>query len=220
MFRKFARAAAVLAACAALAGVQVGTAHAAGPSVLGGGSGIVVNDQGVCTLTTIGHDAAGRLVGITAGHCNDAGNTVTAEANRDAGVVGTFAYSNRDMDYAVIAFDADKVVPVNRVGNTTITGLGGPAQFPDVACKEGYTTGQTCGLAYGDLDQTNTWTWTQICVLPGDSGAPVVVGTTLVGMVNGYLRVPCLGPELGANIATIIDDINARGGIGSGFHPI
>jgi hypothetical protein len=220
MFRKLARAAAVLAACAALAGVQAGTAHAAGPSVLGGGSGIIVNDQGVCTLTTIGHDAAGRLVGITAGHCSIAGDTIVAEANRDAGVVGTFAYSNLDMDYAVIAFDPDKVVPVNRVGNTTITGLGGPAQFPDVACKEGYTTGQTCGLAYGDLNQTNSWTWTQICVLPGDSGAPVVVGTTLVGMVNGYLRVPCLGPELGANIAAILDDINTRGDIGAGFHPI
>ncbi|WP_062982475.1 S1 family peptidase [Nocardia anaemiae] len=220
MFRKLARAAAVFAACAALAGVQAGTAHATGPAVLGGGSGIIVNDLGVCTLTTIGHDAAGRLVGITAGHCNDAGTTVVADANRDAGVVGNFAYSNPDMDYAVIVFDPDKVVPVNRIGNTTITGLGGPAQFPDIACKEGYTTGQTCGLAYGDVYRTNTWTWTQICVLPGDSGAPVVVGTTLVGMVNGYLRVPCLGPELGANIAAIMEDVNARGDIGAGFHPI
>ncbi|MFI7664649.1 S1 family peptidase [Nocardia sp. NPDC049526] len=220
MFRKLAGAAAVLAACAAPAGVQVGTAHATDPSVLGGGSGIIVNDQGVCTLTTIGHDAAGRLVGLTAGHCGEAGTTVVADANRDAGVVGTFAYANNDMDYAVIVFDPDKVVPVNRVGNTTITGLGGPAQFPDVACKEGYTTGQTCGLAYGDVFQTDTWTWTQICVLPGDSGGPVVVGTTLVGMVNGYLRVPCLGPQLGANIAAIMGDIDARGDIGAGFRPI
>lgn len=194
--------------------------HAASPAVLGGGSGIVVDDRGVCTLTTIGHDAAGRLVGLTAAHCGEAGTEVVAEANRDAGVVGTFAYTNPEMDYAVIVFDPDKVIPVNRVGNTTITALGGPVRFPEIACKEGYTTGQTCGLAYGDVFQTNNWAWTQICVLPGDSGAPVVVGTTLAGMVNGYLRVPCLGPQLGGNMAAIMDDINARGGIGAGYHPI
>ncbi|MFQ6327914.1 serine protease [Nocardia sp. CWNU-33] len=220
MFMKLARAAVAFAAGAMLVGAQTGTAHAAGPSMLGGGSGLVVGDQGICTLTTIGHDAAGRLVGLTAAHCGEAGTEVAAEANRDAGTVGTFAYTYTAMDYAVIEFDPGKVVPVNRVGNTTITGLGGPAQFPDIACKQGYTTGQTCGLAYGDVFGSNTWTWTQICVLPGDSGGPVTVGTTLVGMVNGYLTVPCLGPQLGGNMAAIIDDVNARGGVGAGFHPI
>ncbi|WP_433192960.1 S1 family peptidase [Nocardia sp. CA-107356] len=220
MFRKLAGAAAALAAGATLVGVQVGTVHATDPSMLGGGSGIIVNDEGICTLTTIGHDAAGRLVGLTAAHCGEPGTTVVAEANHEAGVVGTFAYTNSDMDYAVIVFDPGKVVPVNRVGNTTITGLGGPVQFPDIACKQGYTTGQTCGLGYGDVFQSTNWAWTQICVLPGDSGGPIVVGTTLVGMVNGYLTVPCLGPMLGGNMAAIIEDINARGDTGAGFHPI
>ncbi|MCP2288041.1 S1 family peptidase [Nocardia amikacinitolerans] len=220
MFRKLAVAALALAAGALPAAAHVAIAQAADPAVLGGGSGIVISDQGVCTLTTIGHDAAGRLVGLTAAHCDAAGTTVIAEANRDAGVVGTFAYTNPEMDYAVIEFDADSVIPVNRVGNTTITELGGPVQFPDIACKQGYTTGQTCGLAYGDVFETNNWAWTQICVLPGDSGAPIVVGTTLVGMVNGYLYVPCLGPQLGGNMAAIIEDIDARGGVGAGFRPI
>ncbi|MFF0527237.1 S1 family peptidase [Nocardia amikacinitolerans] len=220
MFRKLAVAALALAAGALPAAAHVAIAQAADPAVLGGGSGIVIGDQGVCTLTTIGHDAAGRLVGLTAAHCDAAGTTVIAEANRDAGVVGTFAYTNPEMDYAVIEFDADSVIPVNRVGNTTITELGGPVQFPDIACKQGYTTGQTCGLAYGDVFETNNWAWTQICVLPGDSGAPIVVGTTLVGMVNGYLYVPCLGPQLGGNMAAIIEDIDARGGVGAGFRPI
>ncbi|MCP2280837.1 hypothetical protein SAMN04244553_1839 [Nocardia amikacinitolerans] len=213
-------AALALAAGALSAGAQPAIAQAADPAVLGGGSGIVIGDQGVCTLTTIGHDAAGRLVGLTAAHCDAAGTTVVAEAHRDAGVVGTFAYTNPEMDYAVIEFDADSVIPVDRVGNTTITELGGPARFPDIACKQGYTTGQTCGLAYGDVFETNNWAWTQICVLPGDSGAPIVVGTTLVGMVNGYLYVPCLGPQLGGNMAAIIEDIDARGGVGAGFRPI
>ncbi|MEV0033505.1 serine protease [Nocardia sp. NPDC050793] len=220
MFRKLAVAAVALAAGVVPAGAQTGIAHASSPAVLGGGSGIVIGNQGVCTLTTIGHDAAGRLVGLTAGHCSQAGTSVVAEANRDAGVVGTFAYTNAHMDYAVIEFDPDSVIPVNRVGNTTITELGGPAQFPDIACKQGYTTGQTCGLAYGDVFQSNNWAWTQICVLPGDSGGPIMVGTTLVGMVNGYLYVPCLGPQLGGNMAAIIDDIDTRGGVGAGYDPI
>ncbi|MEU4344258.1 serine protease [Nocardia sp. NPDC023852] len=220
MFRKIAEAAATLTAAAALLGAQVGAAHASGPSVLGGGSGIIVNDQGICTLTTIGHDAGGRLVGLTAAHCGEAGATVVADANRDTGVVGTLAYTNKDMDYAMIVFDPDKVMPVNRVGDTIITGLGAPARFPDIACKEGRTTGRTCGLAYGELFPSDTWTWTQACVLPGDSGGPVVVGTTLVGMVNAYLTVPCLGPQVGANIMTIVNDATARGGVGADFHPI
>lgn len=220
MFRKLVGAAAALAAAAALFGASSVTAHAQGPAVLGGGSGIIVADQNVCTLTTIGRDAGGRLVGFTAAHCGAAGSTVEAETNRNAGVVGTFDYTNSELDYAVIVFDPGKVVPVNQVGGTTITGVGGPARFPDIACKEGRGTGRTCGLTYGDVFGGGALTWTQMCVVPGDSGAPVVVGTTLVGMVNGYLSVPCLGPEVGANITAIMNDANARGGAGTGFDPV
>ncbi|MEU6188527.1 serine protease [Nocardia sp. NPDC047038] len=219
MFEKLAGTAAALAACATLIGAHAGMARAAAPVVLGGGSGIAVNDQGICTLTTIGHDGAGRLVGFTAAHCGGAGTTVAAAADRDAGVVGTIAQANNDMDYAVIVFEPDKVVPVSRVGNTTIAQVGGPAQFPDIACKEGYSTGHTCGLTYGDVLESG-WTWTQICVVPGDSGGPVVVGTTLVSMVNAYVTVPCLGPQLGTKMTAIIDDVDARGGPGAGFRPI
>ncbi|MFE6920235.1 serine protease [Nocardia sp. NPDC057663] len=210
---------AVLAALGATMAGQIGAAHAADPAILGGGSGIGVNDA-TCTLTTIGHDSGGRLVGITAAHCGPQGADITAEANRDAGVVGKIAYLNEKMDYAVITFDPAAVVPVNRVGNTTITGTGGPAQFPAIACKEGRTTGQTCGITWGDPLQSNIATVTQICVISGDSGGPVVVGTTLVGMVNGYFYVPCIGPEVGMNITDILGDIDARGGVGAGFRPI
>ncbi|MGQ4617401.1 serine protease [Nocardia sp. R7R-8] len=220
MFEKLAGTAAALAACATLIGAHAGMVHAAAPVVLGGGSGIVVNGEGICTLTTIGHDAAGRLVGFTAAHCGGPGTSVAAAADRDAGVVGTIAQADNDMDYAVIVFEPDKVVPVSRVGNTTITQVGGPAKFPDIACKEGYSTGQTCGLTYGNVLASGTWTWTQICVVPGDSGGPVVVGTTLVSMVNAYVTVPCLGPQLGTEMTAVIDDVDARGGPGAGFHPI
>lgn len=218
---KVANAAFAVALGAALLGTGAGASQAQpGPPVLGGGSGIVIDDMFECTLTTVGHDGAGRLVGLTAGHCGDAGASVAAEADRGFGEIGRFAYSNNQLDYAVIEFTPGRIIPVNRIGNVTITGVGGPAQFPTIVCKEGRTTGNTCGITWGDVFQTNTETWTQMCVVEGDSGAPVVVGSTLVGMVNAYLAVACFGPEVGTNMSSIMNDINARGGVGSGFHPI
>ncbi|MEE2035582.1 chymotrypsin family serine protease, partial [Rhodococcus chondri] len=171
------------------------------------------------TLTTIGNDNGGRLVGLTAGHCGSPGMTVKAEYDIPAGAVGRVVSVNGNLDYAVIEFDRAKVVPVNRVGNVAITGVGAPAGFPDIACKEGRTTGNTCGVVWGDVFGTQE-TWSQVCVVEGDSGAPLVVGTTLVAMVNAYLYAPCVGPEVGTNIDIILGDMNARGGAGAGFRPI
>ncbi|NLG55137.1 MAG: serine protease [Rhodococcus sp.] len=207
------------AAALVIGGVTVGNAAAAPVAALGGGSGIVVDNQLVCTITTIGHDNAGRLVGLTAAHCGNQGSTVVPEYLRDAGVVGHFAVVNHALDYAVIHFDRAKVHPINHVGNVTITHIGPPAGFPQVGCKEGRTTGHTCGVVWGDVLQTQE-TWTQACVIEGDSGAPMVVGTTLVAMVNAYFMFPCVGPELGTNIDLIMHDINIRNGVGAGFRPI
>ncbi|EOM75307.1 serine protease [Rhodococcus rhodnii] len=218
MLRRFA--AVVAASAAIVSGLLTGTAHAQpAPAVLGGGSGIVVDDELVCSITTIGNDSAGRLVGLTAGHCGDVGSTVAPEYKMDSGVVGRFVAVDNTLDYAVIEFDRAKVAPVNRVGNVTITQVGDPAQFPQIGCKEGRTTGNTCGVVWGDVLQTQE-TWTQACVIEGDSGAPLVVGTTLVAMVNAYLLVPCIGPEVGTNMNLVMDAIDASGGPGSGFRPI
>ncbi|NNH73892.1 serine protease [Nocardia uniformis] len=224
MFRKLAgvaHAAFAVAMSAALLGAGAGAAQAdPAPPVLGGGSGIVIDNEFECTLTTIGHDNAGRLVGLTAGHCGDPGAQVYAEVARNYGVIGKFVYSNHELDYAVIEFQPGRVIPVNRIGNVAITNLGAPPQFPMIVCKEGRTTGNTCGLTWGDVFGTNYETWTQMCVVEGDSGAPVVVGSTLVGMVNAYLALACFGPEVGTNMTAIMDDINARGGTGAGYRPI
>ncbi|MCC3318195.1 hypothetical protein [Nocardia africana] len=215
-----ARAAFAVALGAALLGTGAGVAQAGpGSPVIGGGSGIIIDNQFECTVTTIGHDAGGRLVGLTAGHCGEAGSEVWSEQDRGAGVIGHFVYSNHDLDYAVIQFDPGHVTPVNRIGNVTITGIGAPAQFPSIVCKEGRTTGNTCGLAFGDIFQTDE-TWSEMCVVEGDSGAPVVMGSTLVGMVNAYLAVACFGPEVGTNMTAIVNDMNGRGGAGAGFAPI
>lgn len=191
-----------------------------GPAVIGGGSGIVLDGKGACTVTTIGNDAQGRLVGLTAGHCGGVGAAITAEQNPGAGRIGTVSYVNNQLDYGIIEFDPGSVVPTRRVGNVTITGIGAAPDFATVACKEGRTTGNTCGITWGDLLDEKVKTWTQMCVVQGDSGSPVVVGTTLVGMVNGYLGVPCLGPEKGTNMTAVMADIDGRGGVGAGFRPI
>ncbi|MFI1238916.1 S1 family peptidase [Nocardia salmonicida] len=216
---KVANTAFALALGAALLGTGAANAQA-GPPVIGGGSGIVIDNAFECTVTTVGYDGAGRLVGLTAGHCGDAGATVSAEVDRGYGEIGRFVYSNSELDYAVIQFTPGRITPVNRIGNVTITGVGGPAQFPTIVCKEGRTTGNTCGITWGDVFATNTETWSQMCVVEGDSGAPVVVGSTLVGMVNAYLALACVGPEVGTNMNSIMDDINGRGGVGSGYRPI
>lgn len=224
MFSKLAKAASAVfavAMSAALLGTGAGAAGAApGGPVIGGGSGIVVDDTFECTVTTVGHDGAGRLVGLTAGHCGDPGAKVYAESDRGHGAIGTFVQSNHQLDYAVIQFDPSRMTPVNQVGNSAISNVGAPPQFPNIVCKEGRTTGNTCGIAWGDVFDSKMETWSQICVVEGDSGAPVVVGSTLVGMVNAYLALACFGPEVGTNMTSIMDDLNASGGPGSGFQPV
>lgn len=220
MLRKFGRAgqaAAVVAATAVLmTGIATTASAAPEKAHMGGGSGIILNGDTACSLTAIGHDDANRLVGITAAHCGEVGSPVAAEYLGGTEQIGAVAMTDLDRDVAVIAFDANKVQPVNRVGNVTITEVGPPASFPDIGCKEGRTTGNTCGITWG-TDPVYQETWNQICVNGGDSGAPVVVGTRLVGMINAYLFFPCLGPAKGTTMDATLATINAHGGVGKGF---
>jgi hypothetical protein len=73
---------------------------------LGGGAGITVNGT-PCTLTTIGHDRSGALVGFTAGHCGGPGADVVAEGANN-GTVGSVTTVGDGLDYAVIKFDPAK----------------------------------------------------------------------------------------------------------------
>jgi hypothetical protein len=67
--------------------------------VLGGGAGITVNDT-PCTLTTIGHDNTGELVGFTASTCGGPGSPVTATGGGPVGsVVATNDFLRREAGY-------------------------------------------------------------------------------------------------------------------------
>ncbi|MEV0436492.1 S1 family peptidase [Nocardia sp. NPDC050413] len=233
---KFLRMAAFAAAIAGALTTSAGVGSvSADPSVvLGAGSGIVFDNNSGCSLTAIGHDNAGRLVGLTAGHCASTGAKVGAEQALHAGVIGTVAFSDDGdyLDFAVLQLDASKVVPTRTIGQTTVAGLG-PAPAPgSTVCSDGRTSGRSCGVVWGELEGNSI---NQYCSQPGDSGGPVVVGDRLVGMNQGRLTglgpvdfdVPCTNganpihsPAYFQPIQVILDVVNRAGGVGAGFQPI
>ena len=204
-------------------------AHAEPLVPLGGGSGIVVNGEAFCTLTTIGTDNRGSLIGFTSAHCGGPGAVVASEAAPDAGPVGTMVAGNDVLDYAVIEFDPAKVQPVDTVDGFLIAGLAPDPKFGDIACKLGRTTGSSCGVTWGPGKEPGTIV-NQVCGQPGDSGAPVTVDNRLVGMIHGAFSedlptcvtqyVPLHTPAVTMSFNAVLADIVAKNRPGSGFVPV
>jgi hypothetical protein len=218
----------VLLAVGSVSPAGMPIARAEQPEALGGGSGIVIDGESICTLTTIGHDNRGALIGFTSAHCGGPGAKVAAEAAPDR-VVGSMVAGNEGLDYAVIEFDPAKVTPVNSVNGFEIDGIAPDPTFGAVACKLGRTTGSSCGVTWGPGDKPGTIV-NQVCGQPGDSGAPVTVDNQLVGMIHGAFSedlptcvvkfVPLHTPAITMSINAILADIVAKNRPGSGFVPI
>jgi hypothetical protein len=218
---------AVIMALAAL--VLAPSAHADDRIPLGGGSGIVVEGDTLCTLTAIGNDSRGNLIGFTSAHCGGPGERVAAEGAEAAGVLGTMVAGNESLDYAVIQFDPQKVLPVNSVKGFEIDGIGPDPGVGDIACKLGRTTGYSCGVTWGPGQQPGTIV-NQVCGQPGDSGAPVTVNNRLVGMIHGAFSeelptcvvkyIPLHTPAVTMSINSVLGDITAKDRPGSGFVPV
>jgi hypothetical protein len=218
----------VTLAVALMSGI-VATAQADVPVTLGGGSGLVVDGETLCTLTTIGTDNRGSLIGFTSAHCGGPGAVVAAEGAENAGVVGTMVAGNDGLDYAVIRFDRAKVNPVSSIRGFRIDGLGPDPTLGDVACKLGRTTGYSCGVTWGRGEEPGTIV-NQVCGQPGDSGAPVTVNNRLVGMIHGAFSevlptcvvsfIPLHTPAVTMSFNTQLADITAKGRPGSGFVPV
>lgn len=205
------------------------TATAADPVPLGGGSGIVVNGESFCTLTAIGNDNRGNLIGFTSAHCGGPGAQVAAEGAEDRGVLGTMVAGNDALDYAVIQFDPALVAPTNNVNGFQIDGIGPDPAFGAVSCKLGRTTGYSCGVTWGPGKDPGTIV-SQVCGQPGDSGAPVTVNNRLVGMIHGAFTeglptcvikyIPLHTPAVTMSMNAILADIAAKDRPGSGFVPV
>jgi hypothetical protein len=196
--------------------------------VIGGGAGIVIDGDTYCTLTSIGNDNTGALVGFTSAHCGGPGAQVAAEAAPDAGVLGTMVAGNDGLDYAVIRFNPARVAPVSNWNGFAINGIGPDPAFGQVACKLGRTTGYSCGVTWGPGEEPGTIV-NQVCGRPGDSGAPVTVNTRLVGMIHGAFSdsiptciikyIPLHTPAVTMSINSILADLTAKGRPGAGFVP-
>jgi hypothetical protein len=208
-------------------GRMSGIATADGSVVLGGGAGILVNGT-YCTLTTIGHDNRGELVGFTAATCGGPGAEVLAESAQPSGAVGTVAATNDDLDYAVIKLDSAKVVPSANIDGFPINGLGPDPSLLQPFCKQGGATGNGCGsvTVQGGKPSTVTGKLPLGQWQPGDEGAPVTVDGLLVGLLlKGHTNVDLIVPGATSRISFtlfsfVLNDVNAKGGPGAGFSPV
>ncbi|GFG74151.1 serine protease [Mycobacterium botniense] len=227
--RCVAAAVAVLTSVLALVGLSGTTATADDKVPLGGGAGIVVNGDTLCTLTTIGTDNAGDLVGFTSAHCGGPGAQVAAEAAKDRGTLGTMVAGNDNLDYAVIRFDPARVAPVANYDGFLIAGIGPDPAFGQIACKQGRTTGNSCGVTWGPGQDPGTIVM-QVCGRPGDSGGPVTVNNLLVGMIHGAFSenlptcvikyIPLHTPAVVVSINAVLADVNSKNRPGAGFVPV
>jgi hypothetical protein len=139
------------------------------PVPIGGGAGIIIDTDTYCTLTAIGNDKTGALIGFTSAHCGGPGAQVSAEGAADQGVIGPMVAGNDGLDYAVIRFDPAKVTPVSNWNGFKINGIGPDPKFGEIGCKLGRTTGYSCGVTWGPGEEPGTIV-NQVCGQPGDSG--------------------------------------------------
>ncbi|WP_342319244.1 S1 family peptidase [Corynebacterium mayonis] len=195
-------------------------------SLYGPGTPIYVG-QNMCTVAVAGYDDAGRKIALTSGHCGEPGTNVFSADSPGVGASGTVVSSNSDLDYSVIELGSN--AEVSRTYNgTTINALGGKPRRPgQVVCKTGVASGYTCGATFHDWEHENI---SQVCAMPGDSGAPLMAGDRLVGMVAGgiappELNLPCYSPLQGAvhaptrslRMDSVITALELTEGPGRGF---
>ncbi|MET7768377.1 hypothetical protein [Nocardia sp. NPDC005366] len=226
---------------AAIAITRTMTAHADDRVAIGSGTALL-SLHGVpqqhsrfsysCTLTAVGYDNAGRLIGITNAHCfyDNFGDQWLYDAiylerpgqtgfiDVGIGPIGHVAVigpgnpvapgpSGVGLDYAVIVFDSTKVAPSASVGATPVTDIGPPPPPGAPVCRHGSRTGRTCGIMLG---HSGPYFITTLIESPGDSGAPVLSGSTLIGTL--WMT------STATSISAILADLDQIGGIGAGFH--
>ncbi|MDD7811442.1 serine protease [Mycobacterium sp. CSUR Q5927] len=210
---------------AVIAAIGLPAGAAAGDQILlGGGAAIVLHDDTLCTLTAMGHDSDGRLIGFTSAHCGGPGSEVVAEGAEERGTVGTVVAADDAVGYAVIEFDPVKVKPIADYEGFGIFGIGPPEPEPanpepaaaKQACKLGQGTGLNCYDIGPDGVNTTAEEWWQ----PGDDGSPITMDNLIVGMVrDGSTPVAPLdqsGPGI-VMFKEVLADVNAKGGPGAGF---
>ncbi|MEU5844238.1 trypsin-like peptidase domain-containing protein [Rhodococcus sp. NPDC047139] len=251
---------AVCCASVAFVSCAAGVASAGGGDdrvVLRPGDGITFSAEptpGWCSVAAIGHDDAGRLVAITAGHCYRTGTSPIWKVDEQhRGAIGTetdvastgsvdpLGFPTDEVaDYAVVLLDETRVRGSNtsspndrgeRVVLESVAVFGAGEQPVGTHCAAGRSTSVAC--AQGDVRMDENLMSSPLLMRPGDSGGPLVRAETgeWMGLSVGY-RLPETpvsdDPALWTQIPDtrfaayqradrILTEIDARGGIGSGF---
>ena len=233
----------VMASIAMIIGLAAGfapVANAAPTVPVGPGTGWstipgVQLSPNACTITALGHDNAGRLVALSAGHCwKSATGTYPGSAglpiykSTTGQQIGTLTsvhtwggqptVPQNTLDYQVIELDPNVVIPrsLSEDGTVSVTSFGTANLFQNL-CKNGIGTGTTCGVVTQNSNPNYYKAFAAMNM--GDSGSPAVKAGTgvLVGMgvggdVNNAFTVGIFN-----KIQPILADINAQGSYGAGF---
>ncbi len=169
-----------------------------------------------CSIAAVGYDDQGNPVALSAGHCikdEPLDAPVYLYDNREAGPIGRLSTRNVELDYVIIKLNPDVQLLSNgpRVRVDSI----GPANPGWITCKDGATTGVSCGLT---IWQTPTRLYTTGWMFSGDSGGSILYqGTQLVG-INRALTDR--GFEY-VKASAILADLDYKGNVvGRGFTPV
>lgn len=177
--------------------------------------------ENMCTTTVAGFNTKGEKVAITAGHCGEVGDAVKSADSWQLGRVGTITQVNKRLDYAVITLNANTEVTRSYNGVTVNHVGGAPVRPGTKVCKNGLASGATCGITYRDWQELNI---NQVCAMQGDSGAPLMSGDRVVGLVNGGMfpapfdiacHTPLQGPVHAPTAAVRMDTV--LGDMAGGF---
>jgi hypothetical protein len=181
----------------------------------------------LCTMGPVGTDSSGRLIGITAGHCHGT-DDVYIPGQPDIGPIGRYAYVSQEQayhDYAVIEFDPAMVIlssngPELRIDRVSDGGL--PPIGSNV-CKDGRTTGKSCGLVTSNADGLVR---SYAMNLAGDSGGPLVIARN-DGTATEWAGIVCrialtAPPFIYTSAKNILEDLETHGpdAPGVGFKPV
>lgn len=210
--------------------------------VLRPGDGLAFSEvptPGWCSVAAIGHDAHGRLVAITAGHCRQTGTApiwkvdeqhrgpIGAETDVvSTGSVDALGFPTDEVpDYAVILLDEERVRGSNtslpndrgeRVVLTSIGSLDEGDQPVGAHCSAGRSNGVACTT--GDVLVDSNLMSSRLLMKPGDSGGSLVRAGTgeWIGVSIGY-RLTDTRPAAYQRADRIMEEIDAKGDVGAGF---
>jgi hypothetical protein len=168
-----------------------------------------------CSIAAVGYDNLGNKVALSAGHCianEPLDAPVYLYDDRAAGPVGTLSTRNTELDYVIIKLNPD--VNIDSDGPRVRIDSIGPARPDLITCKDGATTGTTCGLT---LWYTDDRVYTTAPMFSGDSGGALIMqGTQLIGINRAFT-----GVFEYVKASAILADLDSKGSVvGQGFRPV